>query len=31
MQEVLNLENIASIWDSEIVENKILELLNKKQ
>ena len=31
MQEVLNLDNIASIWDSEIVENKILELLNKKQ
>jgi kynurenine 3-monooxygenase len=27
MEEVLKLENIESIWDSELVENKILELL----
>ncbi|MEC5167131.1 kynurenine 3-monooxygenase [Flavobacterium sp. PL11] len=28
MQKVLKLENIAEIWNSEIVEKKILELLN---
>ena len=27
MQEVLKIENIEKIWDSEQVENKILELL----
>ena len=31
MQEVLKIDNIKAIWDSETVENKILELLNKKQ
>ena len=31
MQEVLKIENIESIWESEIVENKILELLNQKK
>ncbi len=28
MEEILALENIETIWNSEIVENKILELLN---
>jgi kynurenine 3-monooxygenase len=27
MEEVLKTDNIESIWDSEVVENKILELL----
>jgi kynurenine 3-monooxygenase len=27
MEEVLKLEKIESIWDSELVENKILEFL----
>jgi kynurenine 3-monooxygenase len=27
MDEILKIENIAEIWDSETVENKILELL----
>ena len=27
MDEILKIENIAKIWDSETVENKILELL----
>lgn len=28
MEEILSIENIETIWNSEIVENKILELLN---
>ena len=28
MEEILAIENIETIWNSEIVENKILELLN---
>ncbi len=30
MEEILAIENIETIWNSEIVENKILELLNAK-
>ena len=30
MQQILEIENIDAIWDSEIVENKILELLKSK-
>lgn len=29
MQKVLQIENIETIWDSEVVENKIIELLAK--
>lgn len=31
MEEVLKMENINEIWDSEIVENRILELLKYKK
>jgi kynurenine 3-monooxygenase len=27
MEEVLKIDNIETVWDSELVENKILELL----
>lgn len=30
MQQILKIENIEKIWDTEIVENKILELLKSK-
>ena len=30
MQQILKIENIEEIWDTEIVENKILELLKSK-
>jgi kynurenine 3-monooxygenase len=29
MQEVLKMENIDQIWNSQVVENKIIELLKK--
>ncbi|HWR94849.1 MAG TPA: NAD(P)/FAD-dependent oxidoreductase [Flavobacterium sp.] len=30
MEQILKIENIESIWDSELVENKILELLSQE-